>query len=99
MKNQNSRRKFMKSMLAFPFVLGAQRQASAGYRILIGILLGLSFVVVDRLLIQLGSQFKINALMVSILPNLVFLVLAIILLLRRISPVLSFSSRRRIAQR
>lgn len=72
-------------LLAFPFVLGAQRQASTGYRLLIGILLGLSFVVVDRLLTQLGSQFEINAFVIALLPNIIFLGLAIYLLARKLS--------------
>ena len=67
-------------LLAFPFVLGPQRQSNTGYRLMIGILLGLSFVVVDRLLTQLGSQYQVNAVIVALLPNLVFLALAYYLL-------------------
>lgn len=67
-------------LLAIPFVLGPQRQSNTGYRIMIGILLGLSFVVVDRLLTQLGLQYQVNALIVALLPNLVFLTLALYLL-------------------
>ena len=67
-------------LLAFPFVLGPQRQSNTGYRLMIGMVLGLSFVVVDRLLTQLGSQFQINAVIVALLPNLVFLILAFYLL-------------------
>lgn len=70
-------------LLAFPFVLGSQRQSSSGQRILIGILLGLAFVVVERLLTQLGIQFKINALMLAVVPNLLFLSVAIYLLVRK----------------
>ena len=70
-------------LLAFPFVLGSQRQSSSGHRLLIGILLGLAFVVVERLLTQFGIQFHINALLVAALPNLLFLSLAIYLLIRK----------------
>jgi lipopolysaccharide export system permease protein len=70
-------------LLAFPFVLGSQRQSSSGQRLLIGILLGLAFVASDRLLTQLGTQFDINALAVAILPNLMFLSVAIYLLIRK----------------
>lgn len=70
-------------LLAFPFVLGSQRQSSSGQRLLIGILLGLAFVVTDRLLTQLGTQFEINALAVAMLPNLMFLSVALYLLLRK----------------
>jgi len=70
-------------LLAFPFVLGSQRQSNTGQRLLIGILLGLSFAVVDRVLTQLGVQFGINALAVALTPSLLFFVLAVFLLVRK----------------
>jgi lipopolysaccharide export system permease protein len=68
-------------LLAFPFVLGSQRQSNTGQRLLIGILLGLTFAVVDRVLIQLGAQFGIIAFVVAMAPNLIFLALAIYLII------------------
>jgi len=68
-------------LLAFPFVLGSQRQSNTGQRLLIGILLGLSFAVVDRVLTQLGSQFGINAFVVALAPNLMFFALAVYLMM------------------
>lgn len=70
-------------LLAFPFVLGSQRQGSSGQRLLIGILLGLAFVVVDRLVIQLGTQFEVNALVIALLPNMGFLGIAIYMLAKK----------------
>ena len=70
-------------LLAFPFVLGAQRQSNTGQRLLVGIILGLAFVVTDRLLTQLGNQFEVNAVLIALLPNLVFAALAAYLLLRK----------------
>ena len=70
-------------LLAFPFVLGSQRQGTTGQRLLIGILLGLAFVVVDRLVIQMGIQFDVNALAIALIPNLAFLAIAIYLLLKK----------------
>ena len=70
-------------LLAFPFVLGSQRQSSGGQRLMTGILLGLAFVVIERLLTQLGIQLAINPLVVALLPNLLFFFLAIFLLLKK----------------
>lgn len=70
-------------LLALPFVLGSQRQSSGGQRLMIGILLGLAFVVLDRLLTQLGGQLEMNAFAVAVLPNLLFLGLAFYLLLKK----------------
>lgn len=76
---------FVMCLMVVPFVLGSQRQSSSGQRLLTGILLGLAFVVADRLLIQLGSQMGITPLVVAMLPNLLFLLLAIFLLTRKLS--------------
>ena len=70
-------------LLAFPFVVGSQRQSNTGQRLLIGILLGLSFVVVDQLLTQLGVQFGLNTFAVALMPNLLFFALAVYLLVGR----------------
>ena len=72
-------------LLAFPFVLGAQRQSSTGYRLMIGILLGLSFVAIDRLLTQVGMHFELNAMLVAALPNILFLGVACYLLRKILS--------------
>ncbi|MDJ0779577.1 MAG: LPS export ABC transporter permease LptG [Gammaproteobacteria bacterium] len=81
------------SLLAFPFLLGSQRQTNAGQRLMTGIILGLTFVVVDRLVFQFGNQMKINALLVTALPNLLFLGLALYLLYRRQSHVVGRGRR------
>jgi len=78
-------------LLAFPFVLGDQRQANSGQRLLIGILMGLAFAVINRLFTQLGTQFEINALAVALSPNLLFLSLAIYLLTQKQSHSLRVS--------
>jgi lipopolysaccharide export system permease protein len=70
-------------LLAFPFVIGSQRQSNTGKRLLIGILLGLTFVVVERVLTQLGTQYGVDALMVALAPNLLLLLLAGYLLFGR----------------
>jgi lipopolysaccharide export system permease protein len=70
-------------LLAFPFVLGTQRQGNAGQRLLIGILLGLGFVVAERLLTQLGTQFALNPFLIALLPNLVFMGIAMYMLVNK----------------
>jgi lipopolysaccharide export system permease protein len=69
-------------LLAFPFVLGAQRQGNTGQRLMIGILLGLAFVVVDRLVTQLAVNYGVNAVLAALIPGLIFLAVAIYLLIR-----------------
>ena len=78
-------------LLALPFVLGAQRQAGTGHRLLLGILLGLAFVVAERVLVQVGNQLALDGLLVALLPNGVFLALAVYLFLRRQSHAIGFA--------
>jgi len=86
-------------LMALPFVLGAQRQANAGQRLLMGILVGLAFVVVKKLLTQLGVWYEFNALLVALSPNLVFLGLAIFLLLKKQSHASSNRDKSRLTAR
>ena len=79
-------------VLGVPFVLGSQRQNNTGQRLMLGILLGLSYVVVDRLLIQLGNQVNINPFVNAISPSLLFLALAVYLLIKKQSHSLAFKS-------
>jgi lipopolysaccharide export system permease protein len=70
-------------LLAFPFALGSQRQSHAGTRLLIGILIGLSFVAISRLVTQLGTQAGVNAMLSVLATNLLFLGFAFFLIFRR----------------
>ena len=70
-------------VLGLPFVLGSQRQANTGQRLMLGILLGLTYVVADKLLIQLGSQINLNPFVNAFSPSLLFLVLAVYLLIKK----------------
>jgi len=79
-------------VLGVPFVLGSQRQNNTGQRLMLGILLGLSYVVVDRLLIQLGNQVNIHPFVNAISPSLLFLALAVYLLIKKQSHSLAFKS-------
>ena len=69
-------------VMAFPFVMGSQRHSNTGQRLLIGILIGLSFAVADRVLTQLGVQFGVNPFTVALAPNLVFFFIALVFLVR-----------------
>ncbi|MFT5597213.1 MAG: lipopolysaccharide export system permease protein [Chitinophagales bacterium] len=70
-------------LLAVPFVLGSQREGNAGQRLIIGILLGLAYVVVSRLITQLGVQINILPVLNAIAPSVLFFILSIYLLYRK----------------
>ena len=59
------------ALLALPFVMGSQRHGSPGQRVLIGLFLGIGYVVLNSILIQLGEQLKIIPIINALIPILV----------------------------
>ena len=72
------------AVLAIPFILGSQRQSNTGQRVLIGILLGLLYVVLNKLLIQLGEQINLLPSINALLPTLIFMALTAWLIRRKL---------------
>ncbi|MFQ3188128.1 MAG: lipopolysaccharide export system permease protein [Gammaproteobacteria bacterium] len=70
-------------LLAVPFVLGSQREGNAGQRLIIGILLGLAYAIVSKLITQFGVQINSLPVLNAIAPNILFFTLAIYLLYRK----------------
>ena len=65
-------------MLSLPFVFGSQRSGGAGQRIFVGILLGIVYVLLNRLLAQLALANGVPPSLSAILPLLLFLGIALI---------------------
>ncbi len=65
-------------MLSLPFVFASQRSGGAGQKIFIGILLGIAYTLLNRLLTQLGLANGLAPLLSALLPLLAFLVVALI---------------------
>ncbi len=68
------------AIMAIPFVIGSQRSSNTGQRLMIGIVLGLSYTILDKLLIQLGEQFSLPAVLNAFLPTLLFILLTFYLI-------------------
>jgi lipopolysaccharide export system permease protein len=73
------------AVLAIPFILGSQRQANTGQRVLIGIMLGLLYIVLNRLLIQLGQHFDLVPAVNALLPTLCFIAITFALLRKKLA--------------
>lgn len=65
--------------LAIPFVLGALRTSSMGWRIVIGILTGFAFFILNAMLGQLSIVYQIPPFMAASLPLIVFAIFGIVL--------------------
>lgn len=68
------------SLMAVPFVTGSQRHGNAGQRLMIGIMLGLAFAVLNSVLVQVGDQLRLWPPLNAIIPTLLFLLLTIVLI-------------------
>jgi lipopolysaccharide export system permease protein len=65
--------------LAIPFVLGALSTSTMGWRIVMGLLAGFAFFILDALLGQLCIVYQIPAVMAALLPPLAFAVVGVML--------------------
>jgi lipopolysaccharide export system permease protein len=61
-------------LLAAPFVIGIKRGISSGARLMIGVIIGMGFNIVDRIVSHMGLIYDYNPLLVSIAPSLVVLI-------------------------
>jgi lipopolysaccharide export system permease protein len=69
-------------LLALPFVFGSQRTGGAGQRLFVGVLLGVGYFLISRLINQMGVVYGFPPFLSAIFPVLLFLSIAIILLRR-----------------
>ena len=59
--------------LAMPFLFGSQRGGGAGQRVFIGIIAGIAFFLINKVLNQLGAVYGISPLLSAFSPALIFL--------------------------
>ncbi|MBT8447241.1 MAG: LptF/LptG family permease, partial [Gammaproteobacteria bacterium] len=69
-------------LLALPFVFGSQRKAGAGQRLLIGIILGVGYLLLSRMALNSGEVFGLNPFLTAWSPALVLIALTAFLLAR-----------------
>jgi lipopolysaccharide export system permease protein len=65
--------------LAIPFVLGALSQSAMGWRLMVGVLTGFMFFIMNAFLGQLCIVYQVPPLMAAMIPILIFALLGIIL--------------------
>jgi lipopolysaccharide export system permease protein len=60
---------FVMLLVAAPFVLGIKRGTSVGERLIVGIVLGLSFKILDQITSHVGVVYDFNPLLMAVLPS------------------------------
>jgi lipopolysaccharide export system permease protein len=69
-------------ILAMPFLFGSQRGGGAGQRVFIGIVVGIVFFLLNRVLNELGIVYGIKPFISAFLPLFIFLLLSVFVLQR-----------------
>jgi lipopolysaccharide export system permease protein len=69
---------FVMLLVSVPFVIGIKRGVSAGSRIMIGVVIGMSFNIVDKIASHLGLIYELNAPLVAVLPSLLVLIITLL---------------------
>jgi lipopolysaccharide export system permease protein len=69
-------------LLALPFLFGSQREGGAGRRLFIGLLLGVGFAIVMRVLTHMGMVYGLPPWLSASAPLWLFLGVALVLLRR-----------------
>jgi len=67
-------------LLAMPFVFGPLRSVGAGQRILVGVMFGMGFSILNDAMNHAGQVFQLNPILSASLPTMLFLALGIYLL-------------------
>ena len=70
------------SLLAIPFLLGAQRSVSAGYRVALGGGIGIAFYFVEQITGNLAILYELNPAATALAPDMALLGLATVILYR-----------------
>lgn len=68
---------FVMLMISVPFVISIGRGISPGHRIMMGILIGLSFNILDRIAGHMGLIYDVNPIVMAIAPSLLFFLIAL----------------------
>lgn len=67
---------FVMLLVSAPFVIGIKRGVSVGGRMMIGVVIGMGFNIVDRIVSHLGLIYEMNPALISVAPSLTVFALA-----------------------
>jgi lipopolysaccharide export system permease protein len=73
---------FVMLLVSAPFVIGVKRGVNVGARMMIGVVIGMGFNIVDKIVGHLGLIYELNPPVIAIAPSLTVLVLALFALNR-----------------
>jgi len=69
-------------LVSAPFVIGIKRGINVGGRMMIGVVIGMGFNIIDKIVGHIGLIYDLNPPLMAIMPSLTVLVLALVALMR-----------------
>jgi len=69
---------FVMLLVATPFVIGIRRGVSVGARMMLGILIGMSFNIIDKIIGHLSLIYELNPALMAVLPSALVFLLALL---------------------
>ena len=60
---------FVMLMVATPFVIGIKRGSSMGGRLMLGIIIGMAFNILDKIINHMGLVYSLDPMLMAILPS------------------------------
>lgn len=69
-------------LVAVPFVMNVSRTVSMGQRIMLGVVIGLVFILFDRVVGYLGLVYSLEPMIAAMLPGTIFLVFSLVMIRR-----------------
>lgn len=73
---------FIMLLVSAPFVIGIKRGVNVGARMMIGVVIGMGFNIVDKIVGHIGLIYELNPLLMAVLPSLTVLAVALFALNR-----------------
>lgn len=75
---------FVMLIVSAPFVIGVKRGISVGGRMMVGVVIGMSFNILDKIVGHLGLIYNLNPPLIAVLPSLTILALALLAMRSRL---------------
>ncbi len=75
---------FVMLLVSTPFVIGVKRGVSVGARMMIGVVIGMGFNIIDRIVGHIGLIYELNPVVMAVAPSLTFFLLAMLALRRSV---------------
>ncbi len=69
---------FIMLLISAPFVIGVKRGVSLGGRMMIGVVIGMGFNIIDKITGHIGLIYDLNPPLIAVVPSLITLSLALL---------------------